>query len=249
MKHFTPPGAPTSDNSAAEFGLSPYLPFGDVSGLVVDLSAGVRLERLNASAQCILVVDLEGRAMWLNSAAQQMCHTGDFPVVLGEDWLDYWPVDERHTIASALEFARLGVPARFTAACRQAGRDDAYWDVNVTPDGPRIAGRPSFTAYLHDVTDRRLALQKLQWAAMHDGLTGLANRTLFYNSLDRMIEHARNSGEEFVLLVFDLDQFKQINERLGHDGGDALLREFARRLAAWFRMEAWLRGLAAMSSL
>jgi diguanylate cyclase (GGDEF)-like protein len=231
MKHFTLPVAPTSDSSAAGWGLSPYLPFCGVSELVIDPSAGVRLERLNASAQCILVVDLEGRAMWLNTAAQQVCDAGDFPADLGEDWLDYWPIDERPTIALALESARLGIPARFTAACRKTARHEAYWDVNVTPDGPRIAGRPSFTAYLHDVTDRRLALQKLQWTAMHDGLTGLANRTLFYDSLDRTIEHARKSRGEFVLLVFDLDQFKQINERLGHDGGDALLRDFARRLA------------------
>jgi diguanylate cyclase (GGDEF)-like protein len=231
MKHFIPPVAPYPDSSAAKSGPPPCLPFWGVNELTVDQSAGMRLERLNASKQCILVVDFEGRPMWLNAAAQQVCDAGDFPAVVGEAWLDFWPVDERPTIASALESARLGIPARFTAACRKTARHKAYWDVNVTPDGPRIGGRPSFTAYLHDVTDRRLALEKLQWAAMHDGLTGLANRTLFYDNLDRMIELAQSDLGEFVLLVFDLDQFKQINERLGHDGGDALLREFARRLA------------------
>jgi hypothetical protein len=231
MKHFTPPVDRVPDSSLTNSGPSPRLRFWGTGELTIDASAGVRLERLNASKQCILVVDLEGRPMWLNSAAQQVCHAGDFPAVLGENWLDYWPVDERPTIALALESARLGIPARFTAACRKTARQEAHWDVNVTPDGPRIAGRPSFTAYLQDVTDRRLALEKLQWAAMHDGLTSLANRTLFYDSLDRTIEEARTSRGEFVLLVFDLDQFKQINERLGHDGGDALLRDFARRLA------------------
>jgi hypothetical protein len=62
MKHFTPPMVPTSGSSAAECGLPPYLPFCGVSELVVDPAAGVRLGRLNASTQCILVVDRGGSA-------------------------------------------------------------------------------------------------------------------------------------------------------------------------------------------
>lgn len=231
MRHFTPPVVPLPQIGGETREPTALPPGGADHPMSMDSSAIERLERLDASEQCILVLDLKGRPVWLNAAAQQAYEAGDLPALVGEEWLDFWPAEERPTVASAIESARLGIPARFAAACRTTVRQEAHWDVNVTPDGPRIAGRPSFTAYLLDITERRLALKKLRWAAMHDGLTGLANRTLFYDRLELMIGSARERQESFALVAFDLDGFKQINERLGHDGGDAVLRGFAARLA------------------
>ena len=70
---------------------------------------------------------------------------------------------------------------------------------------------------------------------MHDGLTGLPNRSMFGHMLTHSIETARRHGRGFALLFIDLDRFKTINDSLGHEAGDQLLREVAARLTATLR--------------
>jgi diguanylate cyclase (GGDEF)-like protein/PAS domain S-box-containing protein len=86
-----------------------------------------------------------------------------------------------------------------------------------------------------DIDDRKLAEEQLQWAAYHDDLTGLANRRLFVERLNQALAQAAGSRHSVGLLVMDLDHLKTINDRFGHDAGDALLREFATRLCAIVR--------------
>ncbi|MEJ5254245.1 MAG: EAL domain-containing protein [Acidimicrobiales bacterium] len=83
---------------------------------------------------------------------------------------------------------------------------------------------------LQDVTDRALAAEVLRRQALHDGLTGLPNRTLLNERLRQALQHSQVSGEHVALLMMDLDQFKEVNDALGHDHGDKLLIEMSRRL-------------------
>ncbi|MFO7831259.1 MAG: EAL domain-containing protein [Desulfuromonadaceae bacterium] len=71
---------------------------------------------------------------------------------------------------------------------------------------------------------------KLDFLTLYDSLTELPNRTLLKEELEKAIEHARRSGSEGALLLFDIDRFKTINDSLGHSQGDRLLREIAQRL-------------------
>jgi diguanylate cyclase (GGDEF)-like protein len=71
--------------------------------------------------------------------------------------------------------------------------------------------------------------------ALHDGLTGLPNRTLFAERTDQALRAADRSGSTVGLLLLDLDRFKEVNDTLGHDQGDRLLRDVARRLSACLR--------------
>jgi diguanylate cyclase (GGDEF)-like protein len=77
---------------------------------------------------------------------------------------------------------------------------------------------------------RRIAEEKAQYLAGHDPLTGLANRMLFNEQLQRAIDQSARSGKYGALLFFDLDRFKHINDTLGHAAGDALLGHMARIL-------------------
>ena len=81
-----------------------------------------------------------------------------------------------------------------------------------------------------DVTDRKAAEARVEFLAFYDSLTGLPNRTAFQEQLDRTVEEALVSGAHFSVLWLDLDNFKTINDSLGHSAGDLLLQKVAGRL-------------------
>ena len=86
-----------------------------------------------------------------------------------------------------------------------------------------------------DVTAARLYEQQLKALALTDALTGLANRRSYEMLLDGAIKRANRSGERLALMYLDIDKFKEINDTLGHAGGDEVLKEFASRLAGAVR--------------
>lgn len=77
--------------------------------------------------------------------------------------------------------------------------------------------------------------QALEFLALHDGLTGLPNRRLLLDRLSSAIAHAHRNRDMMAVMYMDLDQFKEINDTLGHDAGDALLTEVGKRLAGAVR--------------
>ncbi|WP_243953200.1 EAL domain-containing protein [Methylobacterium sp. J-067] len=100
------------------------------------------------------------------------------------------------------------------------------------PDNGRATG---YVAALRDVSARKAAEEQVQHMALHDGLTGLPNRILFHDRLDRAIVHAEHSSRAFAVLACDLDRFKAVNDSFGHPAGDVLLRVVAERMQAVLR--------------
>jgi len=95
------------------------------------------------------------------------------------------------------------------------------------------AGKPLGQRGSHrDVTERLVTEQKLNYITYRDPLTGLPNRILFGELLAHAISHAEHSQSQFALLLLDLDHFKTVNESLGHNQGDLVLIEVAKRLQA-----------------
>jgi len=88
---------------------------------------------------------------------------------------------------------------------------------------------------IQDVTRLKQAEEEIRMLAFYDSLTGLANRSLFLDRLEQAVAGARRTGQKFALLFLDLDQFKLINDTLGHHIGDLLLKQVSARLKANIR--------------
>lgn len=86
-----------------------------------------------------------------------------------------------------------------------------------------------------DVTERRSLVDRIATLALYDGLTGLANRSLLEDRLQKAIELAIRQGDKVGLVFMDLDHFKQVNDTLGHAAGDTLLKEVSARLVSALR--------------
>ena len=101
-----------------------------------------------------------------------------------------------------------------------------------------VSGKPVFedgvfTGYRgtgSDITERKLTEQRIEFLAYHDPLTGLPNRVLLEDRLEQAIAQAERGHHGLALVFMDLDNFKKINDSLGHAAGDALLKEVATRL-------------------
>ena len=103
--------------------------------------------------------------------------------------------------------------------------------VNLLEDGDVEA----IVVTLHDITARKQAENELTHHAFHDSLTGLANRALFWDRIDHALDRRGRTGQDPSVLYIDLDGFKGVNDTLGHDAGDALLRQVATRIGAVVR--------------
>lgn len=110
-------------------------------------------------------------------------------------------------------------------------RDGSTLQVEVRVRALDLDGKKVFSAFLHDITERKLHEETREHEARHDALTGLANRRALFEMLPLAIARSNRNGVAAALLFLDLDGFKAVNDTWGHEAGDSLLREIARRLS------------------
>jgi diguanylate cyclase (GGDEF)-like protein/PAS domain S-box-containing protein len=121
--------------------------------------------------------------------------------------------------------------------------DGALIDLAIYSRQLVYADRPAVLLALMDITERKRAEARLAFMAQHDGLTGLPNRNLLRQAMDEMLQHTRRSSDKMAVLMLGLDNFKAVNDTLGHGVGDKLLRGVAKRLRSTLREEDTLARL------
>jgi diguanylate cyclase (GGDEF)-like protein/PAS domain S-box-containing protein len=114
-------------------------------------------------------------------------------------------------------------------------RDGSCFPIEMETSQMQIGERTLTIGCIRDISERKAYIEALGHQALHDALTGLPNRTLFADRMNQAIASAERAGEPRGVLVMDLNGFKRVNDTLGHDRGDTLLREVSKRLGAALR--------------
>jgi len=128
-----------------------------------------------------------------------------------------------------------GHPVTYQATSKSRNEESRHLEVKLLPhigDGGKVVGCFSVTI---DITEHKLAEERIQRIAHHDSLTGLPNRLLFNDRLNQVLSLARRDSRCFALLYLDLDNFKPVNDALGHAAGDELLQGVATRIRQQLR--------------
>ncbi|MDR0338149.1 MAG: diguanylate cyclase [Planctomycetaceae bacterium] len=198
-------------------------------------------ERWNLAVQCsrdgIWDINLKTKEAWYSERFLEMFQYSpkDLPCDLRWDRLVH-PDDEE-----AVEFLRKIYRQEeslfpFSVECRMRCHDNSYlWvrirgmPINEDADQCRIIGVTS------DISLQKETETALAHRAMHDNLTGLPNRYLLDDRLRQHVANASRSGSAFIFVVMDLDNFKGVNDTLGHTAGDILLIEFGKRVSNCIR--------------
>ncbi len=110
-----------------------------------------------------------------------------------------------------------------------------HYSVNISPLNVHSKNTCGFLLIFHDITERKLAEEAMMQIAYYDALTGLPNRTLFNDRAIMALEEARRHQRKLAIMVVDLDRFKWINDNLGHDVGDQVLKYVGDKLVSAVR--------------
>lgn len=150
---------------------------------------------------------------------------------VGTRLIEYVHPSDSALVASAFEDLVEGGARRFEIEVRMRHRDGSWRHLEVVAtdqrDNPAIGG---LVLNMHDVTERKRLEEALRHQALNDPLTGLANRASFTDRLRRALAHAHRTQTHAAVIFIDLDDFKGINDSLGHSAGDRLLIDVAARL-------------------
>ncbi len=188
-----------------------------------------RFRALAESAPIGIFVSEAGlRLGYVNDRFAELCGLTRFQL-LGTEWLTAIDPDDLPALYAAGEGVLAGSPREINV--RIIGDDEVprwvYLRLAPTTTPARAAG---FIGTAEDVTQRRAWEEKITYQAQHDPLTGLVNRRRLVEVLHELLGSRRGVDQQFAVLFIDLDGFKGVNDTYGHEAGDRVLVEVARRM-------------------
>jgi diguanylate cyclase (GGDEF)-like protein/PAS domain S-box-containing protein len=180
--------------------------------------------------------DLEGRVIKANPALGSIVGRRSEDLV-GTLVIDLTHPDDRETTAAELKRLSSSDAGGYQMEKRYVHSEGHEVWVSVSASCVRDEqGEPLyFIGQVEDIHERRALRERLAYAAIHDPLTGLPNRELFMDRLEVALRRSERGRRDLTVIFLDLDRFKLINDSLGHDLGDQVLRAVANRLGAVMR--------------
>ena len=190
---------------------------------------------VESTSDAVIGKTLDGTILSWNHAAEQM-YGYTAKEAIGHPITMLAPPERHAEVAQFLIRIRNGerIQNYETERVRKDGKR-LYVSLTISPIKDAAGAIRGASAIARDITDRKRAEERIRYLAQHDSLTGLPNRNLFRDRIGQVIVHARRAREQVAVLFLDLDGFKHINDSLGHQIGDRLLRMAARRLQGCLR--------------
>ena len=191
----------------------------------------------------IAYVDRDFRFRFANAAFRGW-YGVDPDASLGRTVAEFRGEDAWRALRPATERALAGERVSFQRTDQRPDGTQRHTQTELIPDIDAEGCVRGVHVMAVDISEHKRAEQVLEQRALRDELTGLPNRAAWNAELERGIARARRAGTPLMLMFLDLDGFKQVNDRHGHDAGDAVLREFAARLQGALRRSDVIARLA-----
>jgi diguanylate cyclase (GGDEF)-like protein/PAS domain S-box-containing protein len=180
-----------------------------------------------------IAIEADNKSVFMNPAGMQLLGASDPDRIIGLPVVDILHPDSKKRISKRVQ--KPGAVALVWEEEKFLRFDGRTIDVEVAGVPFYYNGRPAVQTIFRDITDRKTIEERLKRLALFDELTGLPNRSLFYDRVRQLLELAKRNNYVLALLYIDLDRFKSVNDALGHEMGDLLLKEVSRRLTSCTR--------------
>lgn len=192
----------------------------------------------NVRDYAIFTLDLEGHVLDWNEGAERVFGYTEEDII-GKPYRTFFSAEEVQRGEPEKELNTAAKEGRAEDERWHSRKDESrFYASGVTTAIKDEAGNLiGFAKVARDMTDKREMDERMRYQAFHDALTDLPNRLLLNDRLEVALQHAKRKHEQVSVMFLDLDRFKDINDTLGHQVGDMLLQEVARRLRACLRSE------------
>ena len=205
----------------------------DSTALRLIRQAGRYLHLLNISRDAIVCIDDRCRILIFNQGAERLFGY-DSEDVMGRPLARLicpdFRAEQHHRLNALTRMAREGSHGFHIDGIMACRRDGSSFPAELSIARTRIQGTPFYTLIVRDGTAHLEEAQRLEHQAQHDDLTDLPNRNLLKEHLAAGLARADRSRRRMAVVYLDLDNFKPINDRFGHEAGDCLLQAIAGRL-------------------